>query len=55
MPIKGAKYRFKKNSDVRLALKGDEVVESKNVKTGKIHTKEEFEADKKRVKRNVKK
>ena len=48
MPIKGAKYRMKKGSNVRLAFKGDEVVEAKNIKTGAVHTQEEFKADKKR-------
>lgn len=48
MPIKGAKYRFKKGSNIRLAFKGGEVVEAKNVKTGATHKQEEFKADKKR-------
>lgn len=34
MPLKGAKYRMKKDSDVRLAFKEGEVVEAKNMKTG---------------------
>lgn len=54
MPIKGARYRYRGN--VRLAFVGNKVVEAKNMKTGKMHTKEEFKADaKKKIKRKVKK
>lgn len=52
MPLRGkVRYRRKKGSDVRLAFRGEtgEVVEAKNVKTGKIHTAREFAADKRRV------
>ena len=50
MPIQGAKYRMKKTSKgmVRLALKGGKVVETKNMKTKKMHTVAEFKADKKK-------
>lgn len=50
MPIQGAHYRVKTTKSgkkVRLAFKGDKVVEAKNLKTGKTHTPAEFEADKK--------
>jgi hypothetical protein len=48
MPIPGAKYRYKKGTDVRLAFKDGEVAEAKNMKTGAIHTPEEFAADRKK-------
>jgi hypothetical protein len=51
MPIRGAKYRVKTTKSgkrVRLAFKKGEVVEAKNIDTGKIHTSKEFAADKKR-------
>ena len=44
MPLKGARYRMK--DGVRLAFQGDQVVEAKNMKTGEMHTQEEFEKDK---------
>lgn len=47
MPIEGAKYRYKKGTDVRLAFKGGRVVEAKNTKTGAVHTPSEFAADRK--------
>jgi hypothetical protein len=49
MPLgKGIKYRVKQTSKgpVRLAFKGDDVVEAKNLKTKKVHTPQEFKADK---------
>lgn len=58
MPIKGARYRVKTTKGgkkVRLAFKGDEVVEAKNTETGETHTPEEFAADKKRRKKKGKK
>lgn len=60
MPLKGkVKYRVKKTKSgkkVRLAFRNGEVVEAKNLKTGKTHTETEFKADKKkRVKRKRKK
>ena len=51
MPIKGAKYRVKTTKHgkkVRLAFKDDEIVETKNLKTHKMHTMEEFMEDKQR-------
>jgi len=53
MPIKGARYRVKttkKGTKVRLAFKGNDVVEAKNLTTGATHTPTEFKADKKRRK-----
>jgi hypothetical protein len=43
MPLEGAHYRMK--GDVRLAFQGKKVVEAKNMKTGKVHTPEEFAAE----------
>lgn len=50
MPIKGARYRVKKTKkgSVRLAFKGNKVVEAKNLKTGATHTPKEFEKDKRK-------
>lgn len=49
MPLgPGIKYRFKPGGKVRLAFKGNQVVEAKNVKTGATHTPAEFAADKKK-------
>ena len=45
MPISGARYRYKKGTDIRLAFKGGNVVESKNMQTGATHTPAEFKAD----------
>jgi hypothetical protein len=55
MPITGARFRVKTTKfgkKVRLAFKGNKVVEAKNLKTGRTHTQEEFKKD---VKRKVKK
>jgi hypothetical protein len=54
MPIQGAKYRMKKTAkgNVRLAFKGGKVVETKNMKTGRMHTVAEFKADKKKSAKN---
>jgi len=49
MPIKNARYRTKTTKTgkkIRLAFKGNKVVEAKNLKTGKIHTPVEFKRDK---------
>lgn len=49
MPLgKDIKYRVKKTSKgpIRLAFKGNEVIEAKNLKTKKVHTPSEFKADK---------
>jgi len=57
MPIKGARYRVvttKKGQKVRLAYKGNEVVEAKNLKTGATHTPAEFARDKAKRKRGKK-
>ncbi len=58
MPIPGARFRVKTTKTgkkVRLAFKDGEVVEAKNLKTGAVHTQEEFAADKaKRKKRKTK-
>lgn len=48
MPIPGARYRMK--GGVRLAFQGDKVVETKNMKTGAMHTPEEFKMDRDRTK-----
>lgn len=47
MPLPGARYRFtgKGDSKVRLAFKGNKVVEAKNPKTGATHTPAEFARD----------
>ena len=53
MPIKGARYRVKtttKGTKMRLAWKDGEVVEAKNLATGKTHTPAEFAADRKKAK-----
>ena len=50
MPLPGARYRVKttpKGKKVRLAFKDNEVVEAKNLKTGKTHTPAEFAAERK--------
>ena len=51
MPLgPGIRYRVttKGGKKVRLAFRGNEVVEAKNLKSGKTHTPAEFQADKKR-------
>lgn len=48
MPLKGVRYRYKKGTKIRLAFRGNTVVEAKNMKTGKVHTPKEFAADKKK-------
>lgn len=47
MPIPGARYRFtgKGDTKVRLAFKGNKVVEAKNPATGATHTPAEFKHD----------
>lgn len=45
MPLKGVRYRFKRGTHIRLAFRGHEVVEAKNMKTGKTHTPKEFKRD----------
>lgn len=48
MPLgKGVRYRMT-DSGVRLAFKNGQVVEAKNMETGKTHSAKEFAADRKR-------
>lgn len=50
MPLPGARYRMKPMKGggfERLAFQGNNVVETKNMKTGATHTPQEFAADKK--------
>lgn len=54
MPLKGnVRYAVKKTpkGNVRLAFRNGEVVEAKNMRSGKKHTESEFKADKKRAKK----
>jgi|26BtaG_2_1085354.scaffolds.fasta_scaffold02760_7 hypothetical protein len=59
MPLgKGVRYRVRQTSKgpVRLAFKGNKVVEAKNLKSGKTHIPSEFAKErKKRAKRKEKK
>ena len=49
MPLgKGVRYRHRPGSDVRLAFRGNTVVEAKNTATGATHTPAEFAADRKK-------
>lgn len=49
MPLgKGVRYRYKKGSNVRLAFKGNRVVEAKNMASGATHTPKEFARDRAR-------
>lgn len=48
MPLgPGVRYRVstKGGKKVRLALRGDTVIEAKNMETGALHTKDEFKED----------
>jgi hypothetical protein len=47
----GVRYRY--HNGVRLAFKGNQVIEAKNPKTGATHTPAEFEADRKKKKRKT--
>ena len=50
MPLpKGTRYRMKHTSkgNVRLAFKGNKVIEAKNMRTGATHTAGEFAEEKK--------
>jgi hypothetical protein len=49
---KGVRYRMGPHG-VRLAFKGNKVVEAKNMKTGATHTPAEFKADRKKAGRTV--
>jgi hypothetical protein len=42
MPLKGVRYRYKPGTNVRLAFRGNKVVEAKNTATGATHTPAEF-------------
>jgi len=60
MPLpKGTRFRVKTTKTgkkIRLAFRGNKVIEAKNLKTGKTHTPAEFVADKKgEVEEKVKK
>ena len=46
MPLgPGVRYRYRKGTHVRLAFKGDKVIEAKNTKTGATHTPADFARD----------
>jgi hypothetical protein len=54
MPLgKGVRYRVRTEGGkkIRLAFKGGQVIEAKNLETGDTHTPEEFRADRKRIHR----
>lgn len=51
MPLRGVRYRVKTTRSgvkVRLAFRGNQVVEAKNLATGATHTPAEFAADRRR-------
>lgn len=51
MPLKGVRYRVKTTKSgkkVRLAFRGNKVVEAKSLITGKTHTQREFTRERKR-------
>lgn len=52
MPLKNVRYRVKETTKgpVRLAFRGDKVVEAKNLKTKATHTPEEFAAERRKKK-----
>jgi hypothetical protein len=46
MPLgPGVRYRYRPGTKIRLAFKGNQVIEAKNMATGDTHTPGEFEAD----------
>lgn len=52
MPLgKGVRYRYKPGTKIRLAFRGNEVVEAKNMKTGKTHTPAEFAEERRKGQR----
>jgi hypothetical protein len=54
MPVKGARYRVlttKRGKKIRLAFRGNTVVEAKNLRTGAKHTPSEFKRDRRRRRR----
>ena len=44
MPL-GPGVRYRRKGKMRLAFKGNKVVEAKNMESGETHTPEEFEKD----------
>jgi hypothetical protein len=55
MPLEGnVRYRYAPGGKVRLAFRGKQVVEAKNMKTGKTHTEAEFKRDRARTGRSLK-
>ncbi len=49
MPLgPNVRYRYAPGGKVRLAFRGNQVIEAKNMKTGKTHTPSEFAADRKK-------
>jgi hypothetical protein len=50
MPLKGVRYRIvkTKRGNVRLAFRGNQVVEAKNLRTGEVHTPLEFARERRR-------
>lgn len=53
MPLKGVRYRYAPNG-VRLAFRGNTVVEAKNPKTGATHSPAEFAADRRHARNGLK-
>jgi hypothetical protein len=51
MPLRGVRYRVThtRRGPVRLAIRGQTVVEAKNLRTGAVHTPAEFAADRRGV------
>lgn len=50
MPL-GKNVRYRQKGDVRLAFRGNQVIEAKNMKTGAIHTPSEFASDRANARR----
>lgn len=48
-------HTTKSGKQIRLAWRGGQVVEAKNLKTGKVHTEAEFKRDLKRRKKRMRK
>jgi hypothetical protein len=49
MPLgAGVRYRYKKGTNIRLAFRGNKVIEAKNTKTGATHTPEEFSEERRK-------
>lgn len=47
MPL-GGNVRYRRKGHLRLAYRGDKLVEVKNMQTGAVHTEEEFKEDRKK-------